>query len=239
MYSVVLMMALGGSAEMPAFGHRGGCGGCNGGGYSCGGCGGGHGGLFHRHGGGCCGCNGGWGGGGCCGNYGCGCGGGNYGGGCCGNYGCGCGGNYGGGCCGNYSCGCSGNYGCGCDGGVMYQGGPGMYQGGPGSQGRPTEKVKPPKKDSGEESMLSAPATIIVAVPAGAKLTIDGYEARATGDVRVFTTPSLERHEEYSYTVKAEVIRDGRTVTETKDVAVRAGENSNVKFDLTEAVALR
>lgn len=119
----------------------------------------------------------------------------------------------------------------------MYQGG--MYQGG--QQGRPAEKVKPPKKDkdSGEESALSAPATIIVAVPAGAKLTIDGYEARATGDVRVFTTPALERHEEYSYTVKAEVTRDGRTVAETKDVTVRAGEKSNVKFELTEAVALR
>jgi uncharacterized protein (TIGR03000 family) len=226
MYSVVLMMALSGSADMPAWGGRGGCCGCNGGGYSCGG--GGHrGGLFHR-GGGCCGCNGGYGGGwgGCCGNYGCGCGG--WGGGCCGNYGCGCGGYSGGGCCG-YS-------GCGCDGG-MYQGG--MYQGSPGSQGRPAEKVKPPKKESGEESALSAPATIIVALPAGAKLTVDGYEARATGDVRVFTTPALERHEEYSYTVKAEVTRDGRTVAQTKDVTVRAGEKSNVKFELTEAVALR
>ena len=120
---------------------------------------------------------------------------------------------------------------------MMYQGGPG-YQGGP--QGQPAEKVKPPKKESGgEESMLSAPATIIVAVPAGAKLTIDGYEARATGNVRVFTTPALERHEEYSYTVKAEVTRDGRTVAQTKDVTVRAGEKSNVKFDLTEVVALR
>ena len=226
MYSVVLMMALSGSADMPAFGGRGGCCGCNGGGYSCGGCGGGHGGFFHRHGG--CnggGCNGGWGGnyGGCCGNYGGGCGGygGGYGGGCCGNYGCGCSGNYGG-CCGNYGCG----------GGMMYQGG-----GAP--QGQPAEKVKPPKKESGEESMLSAPATIIVAVPAGAKLTIDGYEARATGDVRVFTTPALEWHEEYSYTVKAEVTHDGRTVAQTKDVIVRAGEKSNVMFDLTEAVALR
>jgi uncharacterized protein (TIGR03000 family) len=112
-----------------------------------------------------------------------------------------------------------------------------MYQGAP--QGQPAEKVKPPKKESGEESALSAPATIIVAVPASAKLTIDGYEARANGDVRVFTTPSLERHEEYSYTVKAEVTRDGRTVSQTKDVTVRAGEKSNVKFDLTEAVALR
>ncbi len=86
MYSLVLMVALSGGAEAPAFGH--GCCGC----YSCCGCHGCHGccgcfgGLFHHcH--GCCGCYS------CCGCYGC-CGYGCCGYSCCG-YGC-CG--YGNGC---------------------------------------------------------------------------------------------------------------------------------------------
>jgi hypothetical protein len=82
MYSIVLLVALNGAGETPAFGHRGGChGGCHGGGYSCGG---GYGGCY----GGCYGggysCCGGYGGGyvmssGCYGGcYGAGCYGGGY-----------------------------------------------------------------------------------------------------------------------------------------------------------------
>jgi len=44
MYSVVMLMALSGSAEVPDFGRRNGCHGCNGGSYGCnGGCYGGYG----------------------------------------------------------------------------------------------------------------------------------------------------------------------------------------------------
>src|SRR5262249_25784170 len=59
MYSVVLLVALNGAVETPAFGHRGGCHGCRGGCYGGGCYGGGYGG---RYGGGysCCGCYGGY-----------------------------------------------------------------------------------------------------------------------------------------------------------------------------------
>ena len=78
MYSIVMLMAMSGAPEMPAWGggRMGGCCGCNGGGYSSCGCGGGWGrggGLFRGRG---CGCGGGWGHGrgcGCCGNNNCGC----------------------------------------------------------------------------------------------------------------------------------------------------------------------
>jgi uncharacterized protein (TIGR03000 family) len=223
MYSVVLMMALSGSGEVPALG-RGGCCGCNGGyGYSCGGgwgggcCGGGH---FRRWGGGCRG----W-GGGCCGySNGCGC----------------CGYNAGCGCCGyNAGCGCGGyNYGCGCNG---YYGG-GMYYGGHPADGQPagTERVRPPKRDTkkgdgGDESALPAPARIIVSIPADAKLMVDDFRTTSTSGRRVFTTPALERGQIYAYTLQAEVMRDGATETLSKEVTVRAGEEAQVSFEFTSA----
>jgi uncharacterized protein (TIGR03000 family) len=94
MYSVVVLMALQGSVDVPDFGRRGGCGGCYGGCYG----GGRHG---HRH--GCSGCYGGGYGGCYGGGYG-GCYGGGYG----GCYGGGYGGCYGGGCYGGGYGGCYG-----------------------------------------------------------------------------------------------------------------------------------
>src|SRR5437762_1628993 len=141
MYSVVLMMALSGSADLPAF-HRHGCDGCAG---AChgGGCHGGrgcHGGLFARH--------------GCHGGRGC--------------HGC-----NGGGCHGGYAC-----HG-GCNGGVEYapEYRPGTeYRPAPGTTpapGKAPEPVKPPKATGDKSTELPAPASIIVSLPADARLTVD------------------------------------------------------------------
>jgi uncharacterized protein (TIGR03000 family) len=242
MYSVVLMMALsGGAAEAPA-GH-GCCGGCWGscGGYSCGGyscgschgchggwsschgcsggyscCGGGHGchgGFFHRH--SCCGgCNG-------C-----------YGGGCYGGYSCG------GGCYGGYSCGggCYGGYSCGggCHGAVIMEGGAAAGATDKGTKTDKKDGKKEEKKKSegdDDQTSISAPATIVVTLPADAKLTIGDTLTQSTSAVRTFSSPALDRGQDYYYTLKAEVVRDGRTVTTSKQVTVRAGSESRVTID--------
>lgn len=75
-------------------------------------------------------------------------------------------------------------------------------------------------------------ATIVVELPADAKLTIDDQPTESTSGRRVFTTPDLEEGKEYSYTLKAEVVRDGRVQVITKKVAFRAGEEAQVTLDL-------
>jgi len=222
MYSVVLMMAMTSGTDAVSFGrHR--CNGCEGGGYAS--CSGGyesgcHGGRRHGRGHRCHGggrCNGGGychGGGYCSGGY--------------GSYGCS-GGYYGG-------YGCSGGYGGGY--GSPYMGAPPYDRGAPGGPGRRPETVPapkpgtpPPKKGTEEETRLPAPATIRVSLPANARLMVDGVPTSSMSATRVFVSPELPRDKTFFYTLTGEINRDGQTLSTSKQVQVRAGQESNVSFD--------
>jgi uncharacterized protein (TIGR03000 family) len=172
------------------------------------------------------GCNG----GGCYGGYG-GCYGGGWGG-CYGGYG-GC---YGGGWGGCYGGGCNGGYG-GCyGGGYGYPGGPG-YGPPPGTR-RQGEKIPPPKKGGEEETSLTpAPATIVVSLPADARLTFDGAATEARSALRTFLSPPLERGQTYYYMLRAETVRNGQTLSTSKRVVVRAGQESRVSLEVPMSVA--
>jgi uncharacterized protein (TIGR03000 family) len=211
-----------------------GCHGCSG--YSsCHGCHGGHkgflGGMFKRHGchgcGGCHGCHGCH---GCSGSYGC------HG---CSGYACGgCGGCYGsgyacggcGGCGGGYGYGCAG-YACnGCAGGVVAPAMPAVEGKKAIEEKKDDKKVedKNDKKDDGDASAQAAPATIVVSLPADARLTIDGTATRSTSSRRVFISPKLAPGMEYRYTLRAEYTRAGEPVVVTREVRVRAGAEARV-----------
>jgi uncharacterized protein (TIGR03000 family) len=145
--------------------------------------------------------------------------------GCCG----GCHGYYGG-CCGYYvSChGCCGGYvAChGCGGGCH-----GMPM--------PPKEMPKPKKD-GEGKEVAAPATIIVTLPADAKLTVDDNPTTSTSTTRVLVSPDLEPGKEFNYTLKGEIVRDGKTVVATQRITVRAGEETRVNLEFpTASVAQR
>jgi len=198
MYSIVMVMALAGSAEVQGchttcgcIGIRLGCwggghGGCYGGGYS----------------------------GGCYGSGSGGCFGGGYTGGC---YGSGYGGCYGGG----YMVG--GSYG-GCYGGAMpYSGNPGMNPMQPGP-----EKIGEPKKE--EQTKVPAPATIVVTLPANARLVIDGYTSNQTSDRRVLVTPPIPAGQEFTYSLVVLVNQGGQEVQQTQRVTVRPGQQVPVRF---------
>ncbi len=77
-----------------------------------------------------------------------------------------------------------------------------------------------------------AQATLMVDLPADATLTIDDEATASISANRVFVTPPLETGREFHYTLKAKVVRDGRTQTTTQRVAVRAGEVSRVELTL-------
>jgi len=226
MYSVVLMMALSGGADLPAsHGCKGCCGGCYscygccGGCYGCSGCNGCKGG-HHKSCNGCYSCYG------CCGGcYGChGCYSSYSGHGCYSCYGC-CGGCYG------YS-GCGGCYGGAVSGDVTIVAPAGAPAGAP---AKAPEPIKKPKTD--KETTSPAGATIIVSLPADAVLTVDGAATSSTSATRVFASPALEQGKDFLYTLKAELVRDGKTFSASKKVSVRAGEETKVSLELPEAVA--
>ncbi|MCI0464855.1 MAG: TIGR03000 domain-containing protein [Gemmataceae bacterium] len=246
MYSMVLMAALVGGTEAPDFGHRGCRGwGCHGGysgcyngcynGYGCSGYGG-------------CWCNGygGYGGGyGCVGCFangyqGCysgytatgwacyACQGGNFAGWC---YG---GGGYGGG---MISChGCYGAYGgCSCYGVSPYHPTMPMYPPGPPAGGKEPEKIGPPgKKGDGKDGKdgdeVSNRARLVVELPTDAKLYIDDQQMKTNSARRVFNTPPLELGQTYYYVLRAEVVRDGQTRSETQRVLLRPGQEIRASF---------
>jgi len=143
-------------------------------------------------------------------------------GGCSGSYGCG--GGYGG-----ASYGCAGG---GCYGGAAYGAPVVMPSGGVPVAPKAPEKVKAPKET---DTMLSAPATILVSLPEDAKLMIDETVTRSTSSTRVFVSPTLDNGKTYSYTLKAEAVRDGQTITASKKVEVRAGEETRVSLELPVA----
>jgi uncharacterized protein (TIGR03000 family) len=196
MYSMVLMMALTGNADVPDFGRHGGCHGCRGGCY-----------------GGC------W--GGCWG----GCYGGCYGGGWGGCYGGGWGGCYGG---------CGGGY-----GGVAWGGGYGMPTVAWGGYTMPTYAYGTPAPGTTYQSGYyspgttggNQPATIVVHLPADARLTIDGNPTKATGSTRTFQTPPLEPGKTFHYELTAHEERDGKQERVNRKVEVQAGREANVTLN--------
>jgi uncharacterized protein (TIGR03000 family) len=91
-------------------------------------------------------------------------------------------------------------------------------------------------KSGGEMGLISpAPATIVVSLPAEAKLLIDDHATTSTSTLRRFASPPLEPGKEFHYTLKAEMVRDGSTVVATKQVSVRAGQETRVTLDFPSA----
>jgi uncharacterized protein (TIGR03000 family) len=138
--------------------------------------------------------------------------------------GCNSGGCYSGGC-GAYSGG--GSYCASCSGGMVVGGCPGgvCSLGGGGMVVASTTPV-------------NTSATLAVALPADATLTIDNTTTTtSTGALRTFRSPALESGKEFEYTLKAQVVRDGKNVEVTKTVTVRAGEETRVQLDIPVQVA--
>ncbi|HJZ91740.1 MAG TPA: TIGR03000 domain-containing protein [Gemmataceae bacterium] len=94
-------------------------------------------------------------------------------------------------------------------------------------------KKDEPKKTDGIKTELQRPepATVILCVPAGATVTVDGVALRSTGRERTFQTPDLEPGHEFAYPVRVSLTLNGREEVETKHVIVRAGEISRASFE--------
>jgi uncharacterized protein (TIGR03000 family) len=98
----------------------------------------------------------------------------------------------------------------------------------------------PPPVDKKSKVQAAAPATILVSLPAGARLTVDGAATTSTAAQRTLITPALEVGAEYAYSLRAEFVSEGRTLVQTQQVNVRGGATSTVQFDFsTQDVASR
>ena len=84
-----------------------------------------------------------------------------------------------------------------------------------------------------------APATIIVSLPADAKLTIDGEATTSTSGQRVFVSPNLPTGKEFHYTLKAETQVNGKAVVMSERVTVKAGEATRITLSAPTGVAAR
>ncbi len=100
-------------------------------------------------------------------------------------------------------------------------------------------KDKGKDKDKDKEDQVSAPATLLVTLPADAKLFVDDALTSQTTAVRVFSTPPLARGWVYPYTLRAEVVRDGVRVTTSQRVRVRAGAESRVTISFSAGAVAR
>jgi uncharacterized protein (TIGR03000 family) len=121
--------------------------------------------------------------------------------------------------------GCSGvAYGCSCSGGCS-----GYY--GPPPAGPKGENLPPPIK----KTSVDMPANVLVTLPADARLTIDGQPTTSVSAVRHFSTPNLAPDRDFVYSLKAEIVRDGRRLESMRRVVVRAGQESRVVFDFNQS----
>jgi uncharacterized protein (TIGR03000 family) len=93
-----------------------------------------------------------------------------------------------------------------------------------------SEPVQAPKK---EEAQTSAPATIIVTLPVGARLTVDGIATKSTSERRTLVTPALEVGSTYVYTLRAEMTSNGQALAQEQQVTVRGGQTSTIQFNLS------
>jgi uncharacterized protein (TIGR03000 family) len=65
-------------------------------------------------------------------------------------------------------------------------------------------------------------------------LTIDGAATKSTSATRLFVSPVLAPRQAYEYTLKAEIVRDGTTLSATERVTVRAGAETEVSLSPTQ-----
>lgn len=95
---------------------------------------------------------------------------------------------------------------------------------------KPIPMKDEPKKDK-PQAQRPVPAMVVLSVPDGAIVTVEGQPLTSTGRERKFRTPALKPGEEFSYTVRATIVVAGKEEVETLEVKVAAGEITRASFE--------
>jgi uncharacterized protein (TIGR03000 family) len=104
----------------------------------------------------------------------------------------------------------------------------------------PTQDKGKGSEKKGPSTLVPAKATLVVDLPANAKLFVDGMPVEeATAGVQSFDTPALQPGQLYYYTVRVETMRDGKPVSESRRILVHAGQVIRADFKELESEAVR
>ncbi len=74
-----------------------------------------------------------------------------------------------------------------------------------------------------------------VNVPTEAKVFVNDLATKSAGSDRRYMSRGLSAGREYTYTVRAEIERDGKLLTETKTVKLQGGQASDLSFTFENA----
>ena len=96
----------------------------------------------------------------------------------------------------------------------------------------------PAPEGTKETSIQRADGTLAVEVPDDAKIFVNGMATTSTGAARQYVSRDLQTGFNYTYEVKAEVVRDGKTVEQVKTINLRAGQTAELAFDFPAANAV-
>jgi len=100
-----------------------------------------------------------------------------------------------------------------------------------------TAPAKPERKGTETNGVTSTQAKLVVDMPADAKLFVDDQLMKSTAARREFKTPVLETGATYYYILRAEMVVDGQTRTQTKQVILRAGDVIQTSFPELQRLA--
>ncbi len=93
------------------------------------------------------------------------------------------------------------------------------------------KKVAPaPKKVPPAPKKKDDQARMTIQVPADAVVSLNGHQMKLTGKTRKFISPALPANNAYAYTVKVEIVRDGKLISIEQGQIVRAGKNYELTF---------
>ncbi|SRR6266851_5174539 len=93
-------------------------------------------------------------------------------------------------------------------------------------------------RTSTTEAAMERAVLINLRVPADAKIWFDGRETIQTGTARSFESPRLAVGPEYTYEVRIQSKRDGKEVTQTRQVIVHAGDEINLTLGSSHGSSL-
>lgn len=82
-----------------------------------------------------------------------------------------------------------------------------------------------------QASLNADSAVLTVSVPADAKIFVNGSATSSVGAERNYVSRDLRAGFNYTYELRAEFVREGKPVTETKTVTLTAGQTARVDFN--------
>jgi uncharacterized protein (TIGR03000 family) len=87
-----------------------------------------------------------------------------------------------------------------------------------------------PNSGAGGAAAQDLVAHVTVQVPPDAEVWFGQGKTKQTGAVREFVSPSLTPGQDYTYTVKARWVEDGKEVVQSRQIDVSAGSRSTIDF---------